>query len=144
MPLKDPRESLVERRALLKFFGIAVPAALLPTVAEESERPSGPQFFMRPDEIFTLFVSEMVAALPQQYADAARDRSSVLRTMIEAHGVAMATVLATFQMPPQDIAIGKTLTDFGIMWDVVRLDGESDNDLRTRLADRMKGTARRS
>ena len=51
MPLKDPSESLVERRALLKSFGIAVPAALLPTVAEETP-PSGPQFFMRPDEIF--------------------------------------------------------------------------------------------
>ena len=48
------------------------------------------------------------------------------------------------EQPNALLAIGKTLTDMGELWDVRRLPGEPDASLRKRLLDRMTDAVRNS
>ena len=82
--------TLADRRSLLKSLGIAVPASLL-TATVPKNSP------VTPEEVFTLYVSESVRLLPHIMGEAAGDRDSVLRQLIEVQGAALALVLVRLQ-----------------------------------------------
>ena len=87
--------SMSDRRDFLKTLGISVPAALIatPTAAKEAEMANA----VTPQEIFEIYVSESLTLLPHYFADAATDRHSVVRQLIEVQGAALATVLMYLQ-----------------------------------------------
>lgn len=80
-----------DRRAFLKALGISVPAALVPDQAAIDPPRDG----LSPSEVFEIYVAESLRLLPMH--GLSTDNGSVLRTLIEVQGAALALVLAELQ-----------------------------------------------
>lgn len=86
-------DELNNRRAFLQRLGFAIPAIVAGGVAAPMGPP--PTSPLSSADIYTLFVSEMVQALPTAMQDAGLRPGSVLRSLIEAQGVAMTAVFTS-------------------------------------------------
>ena len=90
--------SMQDRRDFLKAAGVALPASVVAAGATlPSRRPTQPR--LTPEEVFTLYVSETLKALPFGYT---RAPDSVVRALIEAQGAGLAMVLMHLQQPDQE------------------------------------------
>lgn len=80
-----------DRRAFLKTMGVAVPASIVAAPPAHGL----PQNVLSPREVFETYVAECLHRLPQH--GLTTEPGSVLRTIIEIQGAALATVLAELQ-----------------------------------------------
>jgi hypothetical protein len=92
--------TIEHRRAFLQRCGVTVPAIIASARAEGMSDYAGPAgepapLAMTPDEVFTIFVSEALAQIERRGLSIVRD--SLVRSIFEAQGAALALVLAEIQ-----------------------------------------------